>query len=66
MSDVDSSAAHEQRSQEIADQTRKYLVALDTGGIGASIALVGAMNESDPEWVVLPIGLFVLGLVLSA
>jgi hypothetical protein len=60
-------ADHEQRSREIADTTRRLLVAANTGGIGAAFAMAGSLaaQKVGPGWAVLPAGFFVAGLTVT-
>jgi hypothetical protein len=61
MSDV---CDHEKRSREIADTTRRFLVGVNTGGIGACLAMAGSLaaHKVNPAWAVLPAALFIAGL----
>jgi hypothetical protein len=61
-------ADHEQRSREIADTTRRLLVAVNTGGIGAAFAVAGSLaaQKVAPGWAVRPTGFFVAGLVVTS
>lgn len=57
---------HESRSREIADTLRGFLVAVNTGGIGAMLAVASSLAEENihPRWVFWPTCMFVLGLVV--
>jgi hypothetical protein len=61
-------ADHEKRSREIADTTRRLLIAVNTGGIGASFAMAGslAVHKVNPGWAAVPASFFVVGLVVTA
>ncbi len=56
---------HEKRSREIADSMRRYLVLVNSGAIGITFALVGALVPFGykPSWAVYPISFFATGLV---
>lgn len=60
-------ADHEKRSREIADTTRRLLVGINTGGIGASFAMAGSLaaQKVATGWAVLPASFFVAGLVAT-
>jgi len=60
-------ADHEKRSREIADTTRRLLVAVNTGGIGASFAMAGSLagHKINPGWAALPASFFMAGLVVT-
>ena len=64
---MSNAADHENRSREIADTTRRFLVGVNTGGIGASLAMAGSLaaQKVSPAWVVLPATLFITGLVAT-
>ena len=64
MSDADD---HERRSREIADTTRRLLVAINTGGVGATFAMAGALagHKVSPGWAAWPAGVFIAGLVVT-
>ena len=57
---------NEKRSREIADTIRRYLVAINTGGIGVTFAVAGALasQKVNPGWVAWPIVFFSTGLVI--
>lgn len=59
-------AEHEKRSQEIADTTRRFLIAVHTGGIGVTFALSSALagHGINPSWAVWPVVVFAGGLVI--
>ena len=61
-------ADHEKRSQEVADKLRTFLIASNTGGVGVVFAVAGTLagHKIHPSWAVLPVALFVLGLVVTA
>lgn len=58
---------HEKRSQEIADTTRRVVVTLNSGGIGLVFAVAGTLTTHGipARWALLPVGLFVFGLLLT-
>ena len=59
---------HEQRSQQIADIKRRFLVAMNTGGIAITFALAAALTERSgvhPKWAIWPVAVFVIGLVTT-
>lgn len=58
----------DKRSRELADTARRVLVAVNTGGVGASFAMAGSLagHKINPGWATLPAGLFILGLVVVA
>ncbi len=60
-------ADHDKRSREIADTTRRLLVAINTGGIGASFAMAGSLasQKVNPGWAALPAAIFIAGLVAT-
>ena len=60
-------AEHEKRSREIADTTRRLLIGINTGGIGASFAMAGSLaaQKVAPGWAAVPASFFVAGLVVS-
>jgi hypothetical protein len=59
---------HESRSQALGDEIRRLLIGANTGGIAATVALAASLagNNISPGWAVLPIILFLVGVVLSA
>jgi hypothetical protein len=59
---------HESRSRELADTSRRYLVALNTGGVAISFGVAGSLagRGVSPGWVVCPVVIFVVGLAVSA
>ena len=61
-------AVVEQRAREIADTTRRYLTALNTGGVAITFGVAGTLagNGVDPAWAVCPVSIFVLGLAITA
>ena len=60
-------AEQEQRSRDIADTTRRYLTALNTGGVGVTFGVAGALAARgvEPRWAVWPVAIFVLGLAIT-
>jgi uncharacterized membrane protein len=54
------------RSNELADTTRRLLVAIHTGGIAISFGVAGSLLDKgiNPEWVYYPVILFSLGLIV--
>lgn len=59
--------AHEKRSQEIADTTRRVVVTLNSGGIGLVFTVAGTLitRGTPARWALLPVGLFVIGLLFT-
>lgn len=59
---------HEQRSRELADSLRNFLIAVNTGGIGALLLAATSLAEQkvNPSWAMSPMVLFVLGLLCTA
>ena len=66
--DLKEAAEHSKRSDELADKLRTFLVAVNTGAIGVTFAVAGALasHKVPPAWTVLPIASFVAGLVVAA
>jgi hypothetical protein len=62
------SSTHESRSQALADEIRRFLLAVHTGGIATVVALAASLADNGvrPIWVVVPISLFLLGVVFAA
>lgn len=60
-------ADHDKRSREIADTTRRLLVAINTGGVGVTFAMAGTLAGSkvNPGWAAWPVGIFIAGLVVT-
>ncbi len=58
---------HEKRSQEIADTTRRVVVTLNSGGIGLVFTVAGTLTThgTSARWALLPVGLFVVGLLFT-
>ena len=58
----------EQRSRDIADTTRRYLTALNTGGIAITFGVAGTLagRGVEPRWAIWPVAIFVLGLTITA
>ena len=63
---MDKIVEHEKRSQEIADTTRRFLVAVHTGGIGITFALASALAgyRINPGWAVWPVVVFASGILI--
>ena len=59
---------HELRSRELADSLRNFLIAVNTGGIGAMLLTAGSLAEQkiNPSWTLWPILLFIVGLLTTA
>jgi hypothetical protein len=59
---------HEQRSRELADSLRNFLVAVNTGGIGALLLAATSLAEQkmNPSWAMWPMLIFVFGLLCTA
>lgn len=57
----------EKRSRELADSIRRYLTALNTGGIAMTFAVAGSLADEkvNPDWTAWPIVAFVLGLTIT-
>jgi len=64
---VTTAEEQEQRSREIADTTRRYLTALNTGGVAVTFAVAGALASHgvEPRWAVGPVAVFVAGLTIT-
>jgi hypothetical protein len=64
---VISAEDQETRSRQISDTFRRYLIALNTGGVAMVFAVAGTMTSSgvNPSWAVWPVAVFVLGLVTT-
>ena len=60
-------AEHEKRSQEIADTTRRVVITLNSGGIGVVFGVAGTLAGKGVHatWAVLPVAIFVLGLLIT-
>ena len=56
--------AHWRRAEELADTTRRYLIAIHTGGIGVCFAVASSLAVSGiaPSWAWLPVAFFSMGL----
>lgn len=56
------------RTAEVADSGRRFLAAINTGGIGITFAIAGilASEKVPPQWATLPAGVFASGLALTA
>ncbi len=56
------------RTAEVADSARRFLAAINTGGIGVTFAIAGALTSEKvpPKWAVWPVGVFSIGLALTA
>ena len=61
---------HWRRSENLADSMRRYLIAINTGGVGITFAVASAMvdNKIPPGWAWPPVLFFIggLGLVLGS
>ena len=57
---------HEERSRNVADTLRRFLIAINTGGIGALLAVAGSLAGQNvhPRWAFVPVLIFVGGLVV--
>ena len=57
---------HWRRSEELADSTRRYLIAVHTGGIGVSFAVASAFADNGiaPAWAWWPVSFFSVGMGL--
>jgi hypothetical protein len=57
----------EEIAREIAKDTRRYLVALNTGGVATSFAVASSLAAlgANPRWSVYPVAPFVAGLVTT-
>lgn len=60
-------AEHEKRSQEIADTTRRVVVTLNGGGIGVVFSVAGTLAAKGvyASWAILPVTVFVVGLLFT-
>jgi hypothetical protein len=58
---------HEKRSQDIADTTRRVVITLNSGGIGLVFTVAGTLTTKGTPagWALLPVGLFVCGLLFT-
>jgi hypothetical protein len=58
----------EERSREIADTTRRYLTALNTGGVAITFGVAGTLagRGVEPRWAIWPVAIFGLGLAITA
>lgn len=56
----------QQRADAMADSIRTHLVTYNTGGIAALLATATSLveNKIPPDWVIVPVFLFSLGLVV--
>ncbi|WFC41464.1 hypothetical protein [Pseudoxanthomonas sp. SE1] len=56
---------HQRRANELSDGIRRYLLAINAGGIAVMFALAGAMLENGvpPRWVIVPSLLFASGVL---
>ena len=56
------------RTAEVADSARRFLAAINTGGIGVTFAIAGALTSEKvpPKWAIWPVGVFSIGLALTA
>jgi len=56
------------RTAEVADSGRRFLAAVNTGGIGVTFAIAGtfASEKVPPGWATWPVGVFSTGLALTA
>ena len=62
------SEEYENRALAVADTTRRYLIALNTGGVAVTFAVAGSLAAEgvNPSWAIWPVAIFVFGLVISA
>jgi hypothetical protein len=65
---TDTVSDQEERSREIADTTRRYLTALNTGGVAVTFGVASSLTGRgiQPRWASWPVLLFVLGLAITA
>ena len=63
---MDKATEHEERSRNVADTLRRFLIAIHTGGIGALLAVAGSLagQHVHPRWAFVPVLIFVGGLVV--
>jgi hypothetical protein len=56
---------HWERAQNVADSTRRHVIALNTGGIGLVFSVAGwlAAKGAAPSWAFCPVVFFVMGLL---
>jgi hypothetical protein len=61
-------STHESRSQAIADEIRRLLLAVHTGGIATTVAFASSLvgKSVSPRWAVLPLAIFLFGIVFAA
>jgi hypothetical protein len=60
--------AHWERSNELADSLRRHLALIQTGGITALLATAASFAERgvNPRWSVVPMSIFIVGIVCVA
>jgi hypothetical protein len=63
---MDKATEHEERSRNVADTLRRFLIAIHTGGIGALLFVASSLVEQHvhPRWTFIPVLVFVCGLVV--
>jgi|SRR5437867_4980095 len=68
VTEEENASEQEKRSRDIADTTRRYLTALNTGGVAITFAVAGTLagRGVDPRWTIWPVATFVLGLTITA
>jgi hypothetical protein len=54
-----------QRSEQIADNIRSYLVTVHTAGIGTIFALIAAKDFLTLKWAFAPFSFFCIGLIIT-
>ena len=64
---TDVMAKEEHKAREIADTTRRYLTALNTGGVAVTFGVAGTLagRGIEPRWAVCPVAIFVAGLAVT-
>ena len=67
MSDFDRAQDQEERAREIADATRRYLVAINSGAVIVLLGLAGALASEcvPPGWVVWPAVVFSASILVT-
>lgn len=65
---MDKATEHEERSRDVADTLRRFLIAIHTGGVGALLAVASSLADQKvhPRWAFWPVLIFVAGLVVVA
>lgn len=63
---MDKATEHEERSRNVADTLRRFLIGIHTDGIGALLAVASSLAEQHVHlrWAFVPVLIFVGGLVV--